>query len=216
MQVSYTCMKKKVAFFSKQLMVAVGLLAVPITMRLEKAADANPVKPVTPSQPAQPSRQTEVRSASTVQTVSADPRTVRLKKFLGYLHCPVAPLADEFVHAADDNQLDWRLLPSISVIESGGGKAYLNNNIFGWSNALNTGLQLFPTIRSGIHEVAYKLGRSGLYRNRDAEGKLRVYNPDPTYADRVLSVMRRISPIVDLKPAARLVRRNNEFVYATD
>jgi hypothetical protein len=199
MQVSYTCLKKKASFFSKQLMVAVGLLALPITLRLEKVADAQPVRPVKPlAPPAQP--------------VNPDPRTVRLKKFLNRLHCPVAPLADEFVNAADDNQLDWRLLPSISVIESGGGKAYHNNNIFGWNN----GSSLFPTIRSGIHEVAYKLGRSSLYRNRDAVAKLRLYNPDPTYAERVLAVMHRISPVADLKPVFRLIQRNNEFVYATD
>ena len=195
MQVSYTCLRGKLSFFSKQLMVAVGLLALPITLRFEKVAEARPAPPMKPAPP-----------------VNTDPRTDRLKKFFGRLHCPVAPLADEFVNAADDNQLDWRLLPSISVVESGGGKAYRNNNIFGWDN----GLQLFPTVRSSIHEVAYKLGKSALYRNRDVLGKLRMYNPDSTYADRVLAVMRRISPVVDLKPAFRLVQRNNEFVYAAD
>ena len=199
MQAGYTCLKKRASFFSKRLMVGVGLLALPITLRLEKAGDAQP-------QPANP-----VKPAS-VDPQPTDPRAVRLKKFLGHLHCPVAPLADEFVNAADDNQLDWRLLPSISVIESGGGKAYRNNNIFGWNN----GLSLFPTIGASIHEVAYKLGRSSLYRNRDVLGKLRLYNPDTTYADRVLAVMQRISPVVNLKPALRLVRRNSEFVYAAD
>jgi hypothetical protein len=195
MQVGYSCWKKKASSFSKQVTVAVGLLALPVALRLEKVANAQPLRPVRPA-----------------QLVNADPRTDRLKKFLAHLHCPVAPLADEFVNAADDNQLDWRLLPSISVVESGGGKTSRNNNIFGWNN----GGQLFPTIRSGIHEVAYKLGRSALYRNRDAVGKLRVYNPDPSYVERVLTVMQRISPVVDLKPAFRLIQRNNEFVYATD
>jgi len=196
MQVSYTCLRKKLRFFSKQLMVAVGLLALPITLRLEKVADAAPQPTKQPVRPVQPE--------------SVDARTLRLKKFLGRLHCPVAPLADDFVNAADDNHLDWRLLPSISVIESGGGKAYRNNNIFGWNN----GAQPFTTIRSSIHEIAYKLGRSSLYRNRDVVGKLRLYNPDLSYADRVLDVMRRISPVVEMRPAARLIRRNNEFVYS--
>lgn len=196
MQVTYSCLKKKLSSFSKQMMVAVGLLALPITLRLEKTANAQPAAPIKP--------------IKSVPAVNTDPRTVRLKKFLTRLHCPVAPLADEFVHAADDNQLDWRLLPSISVVESGGGKAYRNNNIFGWNN----GLSLFPTIRSGINEVAYTLGRSPLYRNRDLMGKLHLYNPDQDYATRVLDVMRRISPVANMKPASRLIRRNNEFVYA--
>jgi hypothetical protein len=201
MQVDYTCFTKKASFFSKQLMVAVGLLALPTPFRLEQLADAQPVKPVKPAQPI---------GGDADASQSVDIRTTRLKKFLGQLHCPVAALADEFVNAADDNQLDWRLLPSISVIESGGGKAYRNNNIFGWNN----GASLFPTIATSIHEIAYKLGRSTLYRNRDVVGKLRLYNPDTTYVDRVLSVMRRISPVAELKPASRLIRRNNEFVYA--
>ena len=187
-------------------MIAIGLLALPITLRLETGADAQPAPPAKSLRPAVP--------AESMQpvTVTVDPRTLRLKKFLGHLRCPVAPLADEFVNAADENHLDWRLLPSISVIESGGGKAYRNNNIFGW----NQGLELFPSIRSGIREVAYKLGRGALYRNRSAAEKLRLYNPDPIYADRVLAVMNRISPVVELKTAARLIQRNNQFVYATD
>jgi hypothetical protein len=124
----------------------------------------------------------------------------------------VVNLAEDFVHAADDNHLDWRLLPSISVVESGGGKAYRNNNIFGW----NQGLQLFPTIRAGINTVAFKLGKSPLYRDRDSVGKLRIYNPDESYAGLVLSVMNRISPVAQLKPVRTVVRRQNEFIYATD
>ena len=204
MQAGYTWLKKRASLFSKQLMLAIGLLAVPITFWLEKKVDARPPAP-RPIKLAPP-------VAPVQQPVSVDPRTMRLKKFLGLLRCPVAPLADEFVNAADDNHLDWRLLPSISVIESGGGKAYRNNNIFGW----NQGLQLFPTITSGIREVAYKLGKSALYRNRNAVEKLRIYNPDPTYADRVLAVMHRISPVAELKPTGRLAQRNNQFVHATD
>lgn len=132
--------------------------------------------------------------------------------FFSSLRCPVLGLAEEFVHAADDNHLDWRLLPSISVIESGGGKAFRNNNIFGWDN----GNQMFPTIRAGLNTVAFKLGKSTLYRNRDVRGKLRLYNPDESYAGKVLSVMNRISPVVNLKPVQRLVQSQNEYVYVTN
>jgi flagellum-specific peptidoglycan hydrolase FlgJ len=198
MQVSYTCLKKKVAFFSKQLTVAIGLLALPIAVKSDNVAEPAPATPTKPAQPVN------------ANPTNSDPRADRIKTFLSRLHCPVAALAEEFVNAADENSLDWRLLPSISVIESGGGKAYRNNNIFGWNN----GSSLFPTICAGIHEVAYKLGKSTLYRNRDAAGKLRMYNPDPDYASRVLSVMHRISPIINLKPTSRLVQRQDQFVYS--
>ena len=165
---------------------AIGLFALPITMRPDKAAEVKP-------ESAKPS--------ASCPATRKDARTVRLERFFIRLHCPVRPLADEFVHAADDNHLDWRLLPSISVIESGGGKAYKNNNIFGWAN----GEYLFPSIRSGIREVAYKLGRSPLYRNRDVIGKLRIYNPNEGYVENVVMVMNRISPVVNLAAARRPV-----------
>lgn len=183
-------------------MIFAGLIALPITMRLERVADAKSL-PTTPARPAQPTLE---------PAAQLDLRTVRLAAFLSKLHCPVAYLAQDFVDAADDNQLDWRLLPSISVIESGGGKAARNNNIFGWDN----GNQFFPTLRAGINQVAFKLGKSALYRNRDSVGKLHVYNPDETYANKVLDVMNRISPVANLQPESRIIRRQNEFVYAAN
>jgi hypothetical protein len=176
-------------------MVAVGLFALPLPIWTEKRPPS--VDPI---------------PAKRLEPVSPDPRAVRLKKFFTKLHCPVSDLADEFVHAADDNRLDWRLLPSISVIESGGGKAYKNNNIFGWDQ----GLHMFPTIRAGIHEVAFRLAKSPLYQNRDLRGKLRLYNPDESYPGAVMTVMNRISPTVNLQPLRRLVQYQHEFENARD
>jgi len=121
-----------------------------------------------------------------------DARVERLRSFLHKLHCPVASLSEDFVRVADENKLDWRLLPSIAVIESGGGKAYKNNNIFGW----NGGEQQFATILSGLELVAYKLAHSPLYQRRSNLEKLRIYNENEEYADSVMAVMRRISPRV--------------------
>jgi hypothetical protein len=199
MQFRYGFLRRTLFVSTKRIAVLVGLVLLPLTTTFEKIAHAKPLEPATPLNPATPA-----------QDGASDPRTVCLKKFLAKLHCPVSSLSEEFIHAADDNQLDWRLLPSISVIESGGGKAYKNNNIFGWNN----GAEPFPTIRAGLHEVAYKLGRSPLYRNHDLLGKLRLYNPNQSYASSVLEVMNRISPVANLTSARRLVRRQNEFVYA--
>ncbi len=193
MRFGYGSLLKKLFSSSKQLTLALGLLALPVTMRLDKAP-----KPLPPAKPPQP--------------MPPDARTVRLKRFFAKLHCPITYLADDFVHAADDNHLDWRLLPSISVIESGGGKAYRNNNVFGW----NKGDTLFPSIRAGLNEVAYKLGRSPLYRNRDVVGKLRLYNPDESYAGSVVRVMNRISPVANLQPVRQSPRPQTQFAYATD
>jgi hypothetical protein len=140
-----------------------------------------------------------------------DPRTIRLKKFLIKLHCPVAYLAEDFIHAADDNHLDWRLLPSIAIIESGGGKAYIRekNNVFGWGG----GELAFPSVRAGLNQVAYELGRGPLYRRHNSLGKLHLYNPDENYAQQVLAVMRRISPIMKFHSTQEVIKRDGEYVY---
>src|ERR1700728_2609200 len=197
MRICYSWLRKTGYGFSKQLMIIVGLIALPISMRLEKVAKAETL----------PSGQSAKPAPTPGPVERPDARIVRLRAFFAKLRCPVAYLSQDFVEAADDNQLDWRLLPSISVVESGGGKAARNNNIFGWNN----GNQLFPTLRAGINQVAFKLGKSSLYRDRDSASKLRIYNPDENYVHTVMDVMNRISPVVNLVPVRRIVQGRYHF-----
>jgi hypothetical protein len=113
-----------------------------------------------------------------------DPRLSRLEQYFAERGCPLQEAAVDFLIAADQNHLDWRLLPSISMIESSGGKDFKNNNVFGWDSN-----QSFPSVRAGIHFVASKLSKSKLYRGKDLNGKLHVYNPLPGYVARVKAVM---------------------------
>lgn len=186
MHVGYTCVQTSLPAASKRLLVAACLMVLPLSVQLEKAASVG--------SRADAQRNT-IKFVPASRQVVVDPRTTRLKTFFSKLHCPVVDMAEDFIRAADDNHLDWRLLPSISVIESSGGKAYVNNNIFGWGTG---GPLPFPSIRAGLNLVAFKLGKSSLYRNRDLFGKLRLYNPDESYPHRVINVMNRISPVVNL------------------
>ncbi|HEY1337492.1 MAG TPA: glucosaminidase domain-containing protein [Bryobacteraceae bacterium] len=120
-----------------------------------------------------------------------DPRSETLRKFFQKADCPAEQYADVFLEAADDYDLDWRLLPSISFVESTGGKAARNNNLFGW----DSGRAEFDTPAEGIHTVAYFLAHSRLYRDKDLDGVLATYNPDAEYAEKVKSVMRQIAPV---------------------
>lgn len=117
-----------------------------------------------------------------------DPRLSRLQKFFGDRDCPLRDSAKDFLIAADQNQLDWRLLPSISIIESSGGKYYGNNNVFGWASSK----EKFTSVRAGIHYVAAQLGKSRRYKGKDTDSKLQMYNPLPEYSQRVKAVMRAI------------------------
>lgn len=150
-------------FAPKEFVVFAGLLAVP-----------------TSSSPAQ--------EPQTSPAPKNDPRLTRLQNFFAAKARPLRNLAADFLAAADRNGLDWRLLPSISIIESGGGKVCRNNNIFGW----NSGRQSFSSIREAIHTIASRLANSRIYRHKDVDHILALYNPRPDYGEKVKSVMRRI------------------------
>lgn len=120
----------------------------------------------------------------------ADPRRERLEEFFGKRDCPALVVVGAFLHAADAYGLDWRLLPSISFVESTGGKAAKNNNLFGWDN----GQAEFTSLSAAVYAVGYSLAHSRLYKNKDLDEILETYNPDAEYARKVKSVMYRISP----------------------
>lgn len=120
---------------------------------------------------------------------ASDPRLASLRSFFKHGNCPAAKLSPVFLEASDANDLDWRLLPSISFVESTGGKSARNNNLFGW----NSGRAAFSSASACIHSVASSLANSALYRDKDVDGILRTYNGSIGYARKVKDVMRRIA-----------------------
>jgi hypothetical protein len=118
-----------------------------------------------------------------------DPRLAALERFFEERNCPLAEFAEDFLEASDRNGLDWRLLPSLSFVESSGGKDYSNNNVFGWDNCR----ERFPSVRHGIYYVAERLGQSNLYRDKSLEQRLKLYNPVGDYPGRVKKVMQQIA-----------------------
>jgi hypothetical protein len=165
-------------FISNSLMIA-GMLSVPVAVT-----------------------NTEVPGAAA--EYQNDPRLESLKNFFQKGDCPAQHLSAEFLRAADRHNLDWRLLPSISLVESGGGRVAPNNNLFGWDG----GRAIFASLRAGIHDVASHLESSKLYRDKDVDGILRTYNPSASYPGVVKSVMRRISPSEEVIIAARSYSSN--------
>lgn len=117
-----------------------------------------------------------------------DARLARLRAFLE--NSPAAMLAHVFLEEADRYRLDWRLLPSISFLESGGGRTAKNNNLFGWE----CGRAAFRSMGDGIRHVAQRLANANHFRGKDTDGILRAYNPNEDYTVRVRAVMRRIAP----------------------
>ncbi|MBI3207832.1 MAG: glucosaminidase domain-containing protein [Candidatus Solibacter usitatus] len=118
-----------------------------------------------------------------------DPRLAQLQKFFKKYNCPVGKLAPSFLRAADQYRIDWRILPSIALVESGGGRRYRRNNIFGWAN----GRVGFKSIDRSIYLVADKLANSKYYRGKSLQGVLATYNPVPGYVETVQRVMAELS-----------------------
>jgi hypothetical protein len=129
-----------------------------------------------------------------VHDYSNDPRQITLRNFFHRWECPAERYSTTFIEAADDYKLDWRLLPSLSFVESTGGKDTRNNNMFGW----DSGKAQFTSPSAGIHAVGYQLSHSDLYRFKSLDGLLFTYNPNPDYVQVVKSVMRRIYPTVQV------------------
>lgn len=125
------------------------------------------------------------------RTGKSDPRLPMLQKFFGAMGAPAKDFAHVFLSEADHYSLDWRLLPSISFVETTGGKAARNNNLFGW----NSGRAVFSSITDGIRTVARNLATGHRYRDKDLDEVLLVYNPNPEYMQKVKSVMTRIAPV---------------------
>lgn len=110
--------------------------------------------------------------------------------FLRY-KSPLHSVAHDFVTAADRHKLDWRLLPGIAMVETGGGKAGRRYNAFGW----NSGRARFPSYSAGIAFVAARFSQSKIYRGRSSTGILRQYNPNRTaYPPKVIRFMKELSP----------------------
>jgi hypothetical protein len=114
---------------------------------------------------------------------------------------PLLGTGMKMVEEANNNDIDWRLLPAISVRESSGGKhdcSKTKNNPFGWGSC-RIG---FKTLDQAIETVAQNLGgnnpgTASHYDNKTTKQILHSYNPPsivPRYAEQVISIMNDIGP----------------------
>ena len=126
-----------------------------------------------------------------------DLREAILRKFLHEKQCPDQEFTEVFLSEADAHGLDWRLLPSLAFVETGGGKTQRGNNLFGWANGQRT----FTSIGDAIHTVASALSHAKAYRGKDTGAKLEAYNQGTDYKAMVLDIMRQISPRQQVQPA---------------
>jgi len=131
---------------------------------------------------------TDVKTESIV-----DDRALRVDAYFKARKMPLEGYGMKFIQVADDNGIDWRLLPAISVKESSGGKHMCKNNPFGWASCKVQ----FASLNEAIETVGRNLGgnnpRTKVYYKGNTWEKLYSYNGtvEPEYPDRVVQIMEK-------------------------
>ena len=117
---------------------------------------------------------------------------------------PLEGYGMKMVLEAEKNDIDWRLLPAISIRESTGGKkkcTSVKNSHFGFGSCKIS----FESTDKEIEIVARNLGGNNPktahhYDGKTTEGILKAYNPPSVvakYSNQVMAIMEKISPDVD-------------------
>jgi hypothetical protein len=90
-----------------------------------------------------------------------DPRVLAMSKFLNDYHSPMAPYAEIFIIEADRYGLDWRLVASISGVESAFGNLLPkgSHNAWGWRGIKpnEAGWSIFDNWEESIAHVTERL-----------------------------------------------------------
>ena len=158
---------KHAAVWARGLGAAIAGLAVSATITTDIPAARIRLVPALPSKP--------------------DPRIARLEKFFQSYHCPAPNHTSEYIQAADDYGLDYRLLPAVSIRETLCGRTEQHeHNPWGYHH------QSFPSFAEGIEFLAQRLTQHPMYQGKTPDDMLFTYNPLPAYPGEVKRIMRQI------------------------
>jgi hypothetical protein len=131
--------------------------------------------------------------------IQSDIRVEKLQAFLARYDSPLTPFAQDFVGLADKYQIDWRLVPAITGVESTFGKQipYNSYNAYGWAN----GNYAFKSWEDSIIIVTKTLKEKYYNHGLDNPYKIGpVYAPpSKTWAGKVNFFMEKIE---DFEPGA--------------
>lgn len=111
-----------------------------------------------------------------VNMVAPDFRQEQLKQYFDYYKSPLAEYAGVFVEMADKYNIDWKLLPAISGVESTFARHYINGtyNAYGWGG----GKIQFESWEDSIEKVSKALSEKYYSRGLDTPAKIApVYCP---------------------------------------
>lgn len=121
-----------------------------------------------------------------------DSRITKLEHFLQAYNSPLVDYTEDFIQSADKYQIDWKLVPAITGVESSFGKRIPpgSYNAYGWAN----GTYYFQSWEDSINHVSQVLKEKYIDRGLDTPYKMGpVYAPpSPTWAGKVTYFMEKI------------------------
>lgn len=139
---------------------------------------------------------TEAAGSAIIVMEKPDLRIEKLKRFLSFYESPLVNSVIDFIQIADKYQLDWKLIPAITGVESTFGKAipFGSFNAYGWAN----GAYYFNSWEESIETVAKTLRENYINRGADTVEKIApIYAPpSPTWAWKVKYFMEKIENFV--------------------
>lgn len=122
---------------------------------------------------------------------SLEERAAKIDAYYKKRGMPLEGYGLKLAEAAEKNDLDWRLLPAISIKETTGGKFACHQNPFGWGSCKIK----FADFDEAIETVARNLGGNNpvtreYYKNKTTDEKLARYNSViPTYTEEIHEFM---------------------------
>ncbi len=123
---------------------------------------------------------------------TTDLRPVALKSYLEKRNSPLADYADAFIATADKYELDWKLVPAISGLESAFAKRYVAGtyNAYGWGG----GYIYFTSWEDSIETVSAALKAKYIDRGAKTVNQIgRIYAPpNPAWGSLVNHLMTEI------------------------
>ncbi len=138
---------------------------------------------------------------------ASDSRATILKNFLKQYNSPLTPFASDFVEIADKYDLDWKLVPAISGVESTFGQQIPHESFNGWGWGIyGNNVIYFSSWEKGIETVSLGLRTNYIdkWGARDVYEIGRFYAASPTWAQRVDYFMRKIDEFKDQNLAQSL------------
>lgn len=143
----------------------------------------------------------EKASASSAQFKNAveqsvdDNRAQILEAYLEEYDSPLAPYAQDFIDSADRYNLDWRLVASISGLESGFGKQIPYNSYNGWGWGIyGDNVLRFNSWPEAIETISKGLRQNYLKDKTESDPYFigPTYASSPTWAVRVSYFMNKM------------------------